>query len=147
MLKDFAWLINIVAIVTALSSFSHAQNAQFTYFQCSPTSCEEEGPPSTTESVEVELASTCQSGLNIDKTLTVTLLNCSVPYIPYALIQRSRTTYYDDTGCTPKTYNVDYATFNAEVFTGGGVVVYHQEFTDGCDGSIGGPTTFGAYPC
>ncbi len=137
-------------LLTLLSTRVEAQtNYQFSYFQCSPLSCEEEGPAEENGNVLVSLNSDCTGGAiaGINKNLEVLIANCRVPYIPYALIEKSTTEFYDDDTCPPTTYYVDYAAFNGEVFTAGGVVVYNVSVSYGCDGSQSSPITFGTKPC
>ena len=122
-------------------------NYEFSYFNCNPTSCEIEGPAAKNSSVTVTLQSGCTGGIvsTIDTFATAFVANCTVPYIPYAYMQNTSTELYDDTTCS--SYWLDYATPNAEVFTAGGVVVWHNAVTYGCDGSTSGPTSIGSKPC
>jgi len=143
-----ATLFFFLGVVVCLPSLAQT-NYQFSYFLCSPSTCQEEGPAEKNGSVLVSLNSDCTGGVigGINKNIEVLIANCSVPYIPYALIQRSTTEYYDEGTCPPTAFYVDYASFNAEIFTAGGVVVYHGDVTYGCDGSESGPTNIGTKPC
>lgn len=124
-------------------------NYEFSYFQCSPTSCEEAGLLEKTGSASVELYSDCTGGRvsGINRTVTTTLLNCSVPYTPFAQVERSRTELENSDACPPYFYYVDYATFIAEIFNNFGTTVWHADATYGCDDSVSGPTNFGTKPC
>lgn len=140
-------LLLFVFIAVASLPSKVQTNYQFSYFVCDPTSCEEEGPAETTGYVLVSPNSDCTGGAidGINKDIKISLDKCSTAYIPYAYIQKTSTEYYDDDTCTY--YWVDYAAFNGEVFTSGGVVVYHLDTSYGCDGSESGPVTFGNKPC
>ena len=146
-LKSILFVISLSALFCRPAGAQ--TNYQFSSFQCDPLSCSEEGPPMKSGHVSADLNSTCTGGAisGINKSITVTLANCSVNYIPYVLIQKSTTEFYDDNTCPPTAYYIDYATFNGEVFTVGGVVKYHSETTYGCDGSESGPTNLGTKPC
>jgi hypothetical protein len=145
-MKPIIFVLFLGLVPLTLAPPASAQSYLFSTLQCDPLSCVEEGPPETNGIVSVDFTSTCTGGLiaGINLDVTTQISNCNVPYIPYAQVQTSRTQYLDDCG---DPFLVDYATFNAEVFTGGGVVVFHLETTYGCDDSQSGPTTFGTRPC
>jgi hypothetical protein len=133
--------------------FAQAATAQtnyvFSYFQCDPSSCQEEGPAETQGGVLVSFSSTCTGGavpgLSGKAAITIgTPGACKTPYIPYALVETSATQYLDDCG---DPYTVNYVTEIGEVFSVLGVTVFNISNSAGCDGSIQSPVVIGTKPC
>jgi len=140
----------LFSLILMACSPSRAQNYIFSSYQCDPTSCVEIGPAAKTESVLVTFTGVCTGGA-VENPLNLSAYsfveNCSVPYIPYASTEVSRLELYNEDGCSPYEYEVDYVTPTTEIFTASGQVYWYQEVTYGCDGSTTGVTTFGTKPC
>jgi hypothetical protein len=141
----------LVVLTTTLTPKVHAQTDYvFSYFQCDPTSCEEEGPAETQGSVSVSFTSTCTGGavggLNGSASIKIGIPNaCKTSYIPYALVRTSETEFLNDCG---DPYYVAYVTETGEVFNPAtGATVFNLSSSAGCDGSTTSPVSVGFKPC
>jgi hypothetical protein len=131
--------VTMVLLLALVPPRAHAQtNFEFSYTQCDPTSCQEEGPLATQSSAFVSFTGYCTGGvlpgINATASIKVGVPNaCRLPYYPYALIQTSTTGIYNSDACPPYEYYVSYVTTNGEVFNLVGIVVYHADASAGCE--------------
>jgi hypothetical protein len=142
------WLLICLALFAPI--FVHKAHAQtdyvFSSIQCDPVSCQEEGPPETSGSVAVGFVGYCTGDIVpvLSIGAKVYMENCSTFYIPFALVETSKTEYLDDCG---DAYYVSYETPSAEIQNLDGITVFNLSATYGCDGSESSPITIGTKPC
>lgn len=122
-----------------------------TFKSCWPESCHDVGPLGTFSSATVGVYAECSNShtnavvREFDEIILVTVINCSNPYTPDAEIEVGTTPLFsDDCGSF---YDVDFLQFNVLILNTEGIIVWHQNVDQGCDGGDWGPTTLGTKPC
>jgi hypothetical protein len=125
--------------------------------QCDPVSCYEQLLPTTSGYSITNFYGTCHPANSADFPLTMRAsasigakTACLAPYAASTQVYPSTTDYIEGpppTTCNYEYYEVDYETAVAEVFSAAGTVVFHLSLTEGCDGSLSGPTQIGTLPC
>jgi hypothetical protein len=148
-MKPIWSLLCSLFLAATFATSLHAQDLVFTSIQCDPTSCQEEGPAETQCDVTVDFIGYCTG--DIVPVLAVNAqavigkpVACQTPYIPFALVETSKTQYLDDCG---RPYYVSYVTPNAEIINVLGITVFHVDAAYGCDGSETAPIVVGTKPC
>jgi hypothetical protein len=134
----------LFVLLMSLSKTATAQNYEFSSYQCSPSACQLLGPATKSGGVTVTFSGTCTGGAvtSISTFASTYISNCTVAYQPFAKMQISDT----EVSQCPAVW-VSYVTPWDEVFTVGGVVVFSQYLTFGCDGSKTGTVKIGTKPC
>lgn len=139
-----------LAVAWLFAPVAHAQiNYILSAFQCDPTSCFEQTPPTTSGTAFVSFNATCTGGVigDFEGSASAQLgVNgpCKVDYVAQAQVTTITQTFTDDCG---DPYEVSTVNQMVQILTPLLTVVWSDTAGVSCDGGTTGPTNNGTRPC